>query len=192
MSCKPGTASHRRTTYSTASFERRSAWLPKAVCGSTMRVLLRASKALSRSRAATRTQRATALPRVSEAMACLSITCLTDSICAFDRLKVIMSFPGNPKPDVAARHRAWTLSQILAKGGRETFRGAHAPSPATSLNLLHFLGILGMPSARAPMATREGACAPRSENVRSLREDQGRCWRLDIGLAGFNLSPTES
>jgi rhomboid family GlyGly-CTERM serine protease len=35
-----------------------------------------------------------------------------------------------------------------------------APSPATSLNLIYCLQNLGKPSARAPMATREGACAP--------------------------------
>ena len=33
-----------------------------------------------------------------------------------------------------------------------------------------------MPSARAPMATREGACAPRAKAAFSLREDQGG-WR---------------
>jgi hypothetical protein len=39
-----------------------------------------------------------------------------------------------------------------------------APPPTTSLYLLHFLLQEGKPSAGAPTATREGACAPQTES----------------------------
>src|ERR1700691_4141858 len=59
--------------------------------------------------------------------------------------------------------------------------GAHAPRvwwsappPTTSLRLLYFLSNERQQSARAPTATREGACAPPAMNTVALGEDLRR------------------
>jgi hypothetical protein len=71
-----------------------------------------------------------------------------------------------PNPRLRRARNIQGSTRALACGGRRPRR--------PHLGIFPFsYRIWGMPSARAPMATREGACAPRAEAALSLREDQG-------------------